>query len=147
MWVNGVIWFLIFGLGVIEYLITPSLCVRNKIEKCTIVVKNERTGITNARNWTDENNRPRGIEIGCFFGLFTTRICRFSSPFLKIAFFSSYTSKNRRFSGSISGTTGWAGLGRVGSGRLLTKMWKNGRAIWAETLHKTINLSNFEMVE
>jgi hypothetical protein len=38
-------------------------------------------------------------------------------------------------------------LGWVGSGRLLTKMWKNGRTIWAQNPHKTINLSNFEMVE
>ena len=68
--------------------------------KSAMIVKNERTGMTDTLNWTDGDDLPRGIEIGCFFGLFT-RICRFSSPFLKIAFFLFYTSKNCHFSGSI----------------------------------------------
>ena len=59
--------------------------------------------MVNVWNWTNRDARPRGIEIGCFFGLFTTRIYRFSSPFLKIAFFLFYTSKNCHFSGSIFG--------------------------------------------
>ena len=39
--------------------------------KSAMVVKNERTGMTYTLNWTDGDDLPRGIEIGCFFGLFT----------------------------------------------------------------------------
>ena len=85
------------------YFITPSLLLGIRLKSAHEI---ERTGMTNVWNWTNVDDWPRGIEIGCFFGLFTTRIRRFSSPFLKIAFLSSYTSKNRHFSGSIFGRSG-----------------------------------------
>ena len=125
--------------GFLVYFITPSLLLGIRLKSAHEI---ERTGMTNVWNWTNVDDWPRGIEIGCFFGLFTTRIRRFSSPFLKIAFLSSYTSKKRHFSGSFFGRPG-----RVGSGRFSPNMWKNCLSIWAQNPHKTINLSTFQMVE
>ena len=120
----------------------PLTVLEIRVKSAKLTLTNERTGITDVGNWTNADDWPRRIEIGCFFGLFTTRICRFSSPFLKIAFLSSYTSKNRHFSGSFFGRPG-----RFGSGRFSPKMWKKCLSIWAQNPHKTINLSTFQMVE
>ena len=102
----------ILKLNRLFYFITPSLLLGIRLKSAHEI---ERTGMTNVWNWTNVDDWPRGIEIGCFFGLFTTRIRRFSSPFLKIAFLSSYTSKNRHFSGSIFGRSGRVGPVRAGS--------------------------------
>ena len=37
----------------------------------------ERTGMTDACNWTNGDDRPRGVEIVCFYGLSTTKTRRF----------------------------------------------------------------------
>ena len=93
-----------------------------------------------AINWTDGNDRPRGIEIGVVFSAFLQQeSVDFRHHFLKSHFFRPTQAKTVVFRGQFL-------VGRVGSGRLLAKMWKNGRTMRAGSPHKNINLLNFKMV-